>query len=73
MFYLGFLGRKKLSSTKIIIIYKEGERLRASCRTAKEYKKNHSAMRIVVEHAISCHLQYKNYRIMNDVFKNKKV
>lgn len=34
----------------------------------KEYNKNHSRKRIVIEHAI-CRL--KKYRIMNDVFRNR--
>ncbi|CAN5721079.1 hypothetical protein BH23THE1_BH23THE1_08330 [soil metagenome] len=34
----------------------------------KEYNKNHSAKRIVIEHAI-CRI--KKYRIMNDVFRNR--
>jgi hypothetical protein len=34
----------------------------------KEYNRNHSAKRIVIEHAI-CRI--KKYRIMNDVFRNR--
>jgi hypothetical protein len=34
----------------------------------KEYNKNHSKKRIVIEHAI-CRI--KKYRIMNDVFRNR--
>jgi hypothetical protein len=34
----------------------------------KEYNRNHSARRIVIEHAI-CRI--KKYRIMNDVFRNR--
>ena len=34
----------------------------------KEYNRNHSRKRIVIEHAI-CRL--KKYRIMSDVFRNK--
>jgi hypothetical protein len=71
MFDLGFLGVKKLSSTKIVIItYQEGERLRAICyRTETVYNKKHSAKRILVEHAICCRI--KKYRIVNDVFRNR--
>jgi hypothetical protein len=40
-----------------------------SCNMAqKEYNRNHSAKRIVIEHAI-CRI--KKYRIMNDVFRNR--
>jgi len=59
MYYLGFLGGKILSSTKIIITYQEGERLRGNYRTEKEYHKNHSTKRMVVEFVIPCHLQDK--------------
>jgi len=52
MFDLGFLGVEKPSSTKIIITYQEGKRLRSRCRTGKEYNKNHSAKRIEVEHVM---------------------
>jgi hypothetical protein len=34
----------------------------------REYNKNHSAKRIVIEHAI-CRL--KRYKIMNDIFRNR--
>jgi hypothetical protein len=34
----------------------------------KEYNRNHSAKRIVIEHVI-CRI--KKYRIMNDVFRNR--
>jgi hypothetical protein len=34
----------------------------------KEYNRNHSAKRIVIEHTI-CRI--KKYRIMNDVFRNR--
>ena len=71
MYYLGFLGGKILSSTKIIITYQEGEKLRDNYRTEKEYHKNHSTKRMVVEFVIPCHLQEKKYWIMNDVFRNK--
>ena len=34
----------------------------------KEYNRNHSAKRIVIEHVIS---RIKKYRIMNDIFRNR--
>jgi len=34
----------------------------------KEYNKNHSAKRIVIEYAI---YRIKKYKIMNDVFRNR--
>ncbi len=37
--------------------------------TEKEYNKNHSRKRIVIEHTIICRI--KNYRIMNDIFRNR--
>jgi hypothetical protein len=35
----------------------------------KEYNRNHSKKRIVIEHAIICRL--KKYRIMSEVFRNR--
>ena len=64
MFNLGFLGVEKNFSTKMIITYQEGERLRANCRTEKEYNKNHSAKRIVLEHVMPSE-GIKKYRIVN--------
>ena len=47
--------------------------MRDNCRTEKEYHKNHSTKRMVVEHAMPCHAicRIKKYRIMNDEFRNK--
>jgi len=66
MFDLGFLGVEKPSSTKIIITYQEGKRLRARCRTGKEYNKNHSAKRIEVEHVMSCYVICRDKKVQNN-------
>jgi len=47
--------------------------LPANCRTEKEYNKNPSAKKIVVEHVMSCHAicRIKKHRIMDDALRNK--
>jgi hypothetical protein len=65
MFDLGFLGVEKNVSaaeqkSSLPVKKEKGCELTAE---QKEYNKNHSAKRIVIEHAIC--------RIMNDVFRNK--
>jgi hypothetical protein len=71
MFDLGFLGVEKdypaaeqISSLPI----KKEKGCELNTTEEKEYNKNHSKKRIVMEHAI-CRL--KNYRIMNDIFRNR--
>jgi hypothetical protein len=68
LYDLGFLGVKKdfpeqWSSLPI----KKGKDHELT-EVQKEYNRNHSAKRIVIEHVI-CKL--KNYKIMNDVFRNR--
>jgi hypothetical protein len=68
MFDLGFLGVEKdfpEQKSSLPIKKEKGCNLTAE---EKEYNKNHSAKRIVIEHAI-CRI--KKYRIMNDVFRNR--
>jgi len=68
MFDLGFLGVEKdfpEQKSSLPIKKEKGYELTAQ---EKEYNRNHSAKRIVIEHAI-CRI--KKYRIMNDVFRNK--
>ncbi|MDN5867812.1 MAG: transposase [Candidatus Nitrosocosmicus sp.] len=68
MYDLGFLGVKKdFPEQKSLLPIKKEK----SCELTleqKEYNTNHSAKRIVIEHAI-CRI--KKYRIMNDVFRNR--
>ncbi|CAN5890247.1 hypothetical protein BH23THE1_BH23THE1_32880 [soil metagenome] len=68
MYDLGFLGVEKdypLQKSSLPIKKEKGCDLTAE---EKEYNKNHSRKRIVIEHAI-CRI--KKYRIMNDVFRNR--
>ena len=52
MFDLGFLGVEKTFLNKNHHYVSRRTRLRASCRIEKDYNKNHSAKRIVVEHVM---------------------
>jgi len=52
MFDLGFLGVDKTFLNKNHHYVSRRTRLRASCRIEKDYNKNHSAKRIVVEHVM---------------------
>ncbi len=68
MFDLGFLGVEKdypQQRSSLPIKKEKGCELTAE---EKEYNRNHSANRIVIEHAI-CRL--KKYKIMKDVFRNR--
>jgi DDE superfamily endonuclease/Helix-turn-helix of DDE superfamily endonuclease len=68
MFDLGFLGVEKdypEQRSSLPIKKEKGCELTAE---EKEYNKNHSAKRIVIEHAI-CRI--KKYKIMNDTFRNR--
>jgi hypothetical protein len=68
MYDLGFLGVEKDYSqqrSSLPIKKEKGCQLTAE---EKEYNKNHSAKRIVIEHAI-CRI--KKYGIMNNVFRNR--
>ncbi len=68
MYDLGFLGvEKDFPEQKSSLSVKREKDCELTVQE-KEYNRNHSRKRIVVEHAI-CRL--KKYRIMNDVFRNR--
>ncbi len=68
MFDLGFLGAEKdFPEQKSLLPIKKEKNCELTTEE-KEYKRNHSAKRIVIEHAI-CRI--KKYRIMNDIFRNR--
>jgi len=68
MYDLGFLGVEKdfLEQESLLPIKKEKDH--ELTEVLKEYNKNHSAKRIVIEYAI---YRIKKYKIMNDVFRNR--
>lgn len=68
MFDLGFFGvEKDYPEQRSSLPFKKEKDCELTVQQ-KEYNRNHSRKRIVVEHAI-CRL--KKYKIMNDVFRNK--
>jgi len=68
LFDLGFLGvQKDFPEQKSSLPIKKEKDCELSSQE-KDYNRNHSKRRIVIEHAI-CRL--KKYRIMNDVFRNR--
>jgi DDE superfamily endonuclease/Helix-turn-helix of DDE superfamily endonuclease len=68
MFDLGFLGvEKDFPEQKSSLHIKKEKDCKLTVQQ-KEYNRNHSRKRIVIEHAI---YRLKKYRIMNDVFRNK--
>ena len=68
MYDLGFLGVEKDFPKQLSSLPIKKEKDHELTEEQKEYNKNHSAKRIVIEHAI-CRI--KKYRIMNDVFRNR--
>ena len=69
IFDLGYLGVEKDFPEQLSALpYKKKRNQPEISDDEKEYNKNHSRMRIVIEHTI-CRL--KKYRIMSDVFRNK--
>ncbi len=70
VFDLGYLPwrRKGFPRTAIIHTYNRNKRNLELSQEEKRYNKNHSRMRIVVEHTI-CRL--KKYRIMSNIFRNR--
>jgi hypothetical protein len=70
VFDLGYLGgvEKDFPEQKSALPYRKKRNQQELSQEEKEYNKNHSRKRIVVEHTI-CRL--KKYRIMSDVFRNK--
>jgi hypothetical protein len=70
IFDLGFLGvEKDYPAEQISSLPIKKKRNQELTLDEKEYNKNHSKKRIVIEHAIICRI--KKYRIMNDVFRNR--
>ncbi len=68
IFDLGFLGvQKDFSDQKSSLPIKK-KRNQILMDEERKYNRNHSRVRIVVEHAIC---KIKKYRIMNDVFRNR--
>ena len=68
LFDLGFLGvQKDFPEQKSSLPIKKEKDCELSSQE-KDYNRNHSKRRIVIEHAI-CRL--KKYRIMNDIFRNR--
>ena len=66
---LGYLGVEKDFPEQLSALpYKKKRNQPEISDDEKEYNKNHSRMRIVIEHTI-CRL--KKYRILSDVFRNK--
>ena len=69
VFDLGYLGvEKDFPEQKSALPYRKKRNQQELSQEEKEYNKNHSRKRIVVEHTI-CRL--KKYRIMSDVFRNR--
>lgn len=68
MYDLGFLGiEKDFPEQKTLLPIKKEKGCDLTAEE-KEYNRNHSAKRIVIEHSI-CRI--KKYRIMNNVFRNR--
>jgi len=68
VFDLGYLGVEKDFPQQLSTLpYRKKRNLDLS-EEEKEYNKNHSKKRIVIEHAI-CRL--KKYRILSDIFRNR--
>jgi hypothetical protein len=68
MFDLGFFGVEKDFPEQRSSLPIKKEKDHELTQVQKEYNRNHSAKRIVIEHAI-CRI--KKYRIMNDVLRNR--
>ena len=68
VFDLGYLGVETDFPEQLSVLpYRKKRNLELS-QEEKDYNKNHSRKRIVIEHAI-CRL--KKYRIMSDIFRNR--
>ena len=68
VFDLGYLGVEKDFPEQMSSIPIRKKRNRDLSHEEKEYNKNHSKERIVIEHTIC---RVKKYRIMSDIFRNK--
>ncbi len=69
IFDLGFWGIEKDYPEQKSVLPIKKKRNNELTTEQKEYNRNHSMKRIVIEHVIICHL--KKYRIMGDVFRNR--
>ncbi len=65
---IGYLGIEKDFPEQLSSIPNRKERNRELSQEEKEYNKNHSRKRIVIEHTIN---RLKKYRIMSDIFRNR--
>jgi hypothetical protein len=68
VFDLGYLGVEKDYPGQKSSLPNKKKRNHELLQEEKEYNRNHSKKRIVIEHAI-CRL--KKYRIMSDIFRNR--
>jgi len=68
VFDLGYVRVEKDFPEQLSSLPKKKKRNLELSQEEKDYNKNHSRKRIVIEHTI-CRL--KKYRIMNDVFRNR--
>jgi hypothetical protein len=68
MYDLGFLGVEDDYPEQKSSLPIKKKRNQVLTKEEEEYNRNHSAKRIVIEHAI-CRI--KKYKIMNDVFRNR--
>jgi hypothetical protein len=68
MLDLGFLGVEKDFPEHLSSLPIKKEKDHELTEVQKVYNRNHSAKRIMIEHAIC---RVKKYRIMNDVFRNR--
>ncbi|HEY6536092.1 MAG TPA: transposase family protein [Candidatus Nitrosocosmicus sp.] len=68
LFDIGYLGVETDFPEQLSALpYRKKRNLELS-QEEKEYNKNHSRMRIIMEHAIG---RLKKYRIMSDIFRNR--
>ena len=68
VFNLGYVGVEKDFPEQLSSLPKKKKRNLDLLQEEKDYNKNHSRKRIVIEHTI-CRL--KKYRIISDIFRNK--
>ena len=68
LYDLGFLGIDKDYKNQKSSLPIKKEKGREFTVQQKEYNRNHSAKRIIIEHVFA---RLKKYRVMNDVFRNR--
>ncbi len=68
MYLIRVFGRKNGFPKQLSALPYKKKRNQFLSDDEKEYNKNHSKKRIIVEHTIS---RLKKYRIMSDIFRNK--